>query len=447
MTRLIIKNIGPISEIDIELTRLNIFIGPQSSGKSTIAKIISFCQWLEKDCVRHQKISHIDKNFTDQAFVDYHNIRGYLNESSYFHYKSDILSIEYADSSLAVKREKEFRSARVSKNAYIPAERNLISVPGIFQTKMPDNYILSFLTDWKQVRKEYSSSNDSTAIVPTGDSYYYNEKKDEDMLTLKDGKQLPLSQSSSGLQSVTPLVVYVNYVTEWIYSHPEMASADKKEDVWEAALANVIDTTAETNTLEKGVLDMLNDPETPQNIAESFNRLLAAIRNSNSHNSLLGNDDEPDETTREVVKVKERLSRPSFSNLVIEEPEQNLFPQTQRLLIEFLLGKHNSDRDTMVITTHSPFVLYSINNCMMAYIAAQNETNDMINDISNIPGQSFTNPEKVHVWELRDGRIENMEGKMDVTIQDNKGLIRDNYFDRVMNNVMCDFKNMLAFII
>ena len=48
MARLIIRNIGPIKNVDIELNKVNVFIGEQSSGKSTIAKIISFCSWLEK---------------------------------------------------------------------------------------------------------------------------------------------------------------------------------------------------------------------------------------------------------------------------------------------------------------------------------------------------------------------------------------------------------------
>ena len=441
MARLIIRNIGPISDIDIELTRLNIFIGPQSSGKSTIAKVISFCQWLEKDCVRQQKTSHIDTSFAEKAFVEYHNIESYIKKDSYFYYSSEILDITYQDSSLVVKRGKGFRSARISKNAYIPSERNLVSVPGIFQTKMPDNYILDFLTDWKQVRKEYTSSN-ITEVVPTGDSYFYNEKTDEDMIRLKGGEKLPLSQSSSGVQSITPLVVYVNYVADWIYSHPEMVSADKKEEVWEAALANVIDTLEGDNYSEKGVLDLLNEPDTPENVTDRFNNLLVAIRNSHAQF-----DKDADDTTREVVKVRERLSKPAYSNLVIEEPEQNLFPQTQRLLVEYLLEKHDADRDTMVITTHSPFVLYSINNCMMAYLSAKQESKEVISEISNIMEKSFTDPAKVHVWELRDGHIENFEKEINATIQDDKGLIRDNYFDRVMNNVMCDFKNMLGFII
>ena len=49
MARLIVKNIGPIKDIDIDLKKVNVFMGPQGCGKSTLAKIISFCSWLEKD--------------------------------------------------------------------------------------------------------------------------------------------------------------------------------------------------------------------------------------------------------------------------------------------------------------------------------------------------------------------------------------------------------------
>ena len=43
-----ISNIGPIKEVDFRLNKVNVFMGEQSSGKSTIAKIVSYCQWVEK---------------------------------------------------------------------------------------------------------------------------------------------------------------------------------------------------------------------------------------------------------------------------------------------------------------------------------------------------------------------------------------------------------------
>ena len=49
MPKFIIDKIGPIEHVDFTLNKVNMLIGPQSSGKSTIAKVISFCLWLEKD--------------------------------------------------------------------------------------------------------------------------------------------------------------------------------------------------------------------------------------------------------------------------------------------------------------------------------------------------------------------------------------------------------------
>ena len=121
MVHLSINNIGPIKEIEIDLNRFNVFIGPQSSGKSTIAKIISFCQWLEKDCIVRQQSSHIDKTFVKENLIDYHNISDYINEKSAFLYEGEYLNIRYEEERLLVDPTTGFNEARVSKNAYIPA--------------------------------------------------------------------------------------------------------------------------------------------------------------------------------------------------------------------------------------------------------------------------------------------------------------------------------------
>ena len=63
MSTITIKNIGPIKEVvEISLNRINVFMGPQSSGKSTIAKIISFCTWVEKDVATSQSLSEYQEN-------------------------------------------------------------------------------------------------------------------------------------------------------------------------------------------------------------------------------------------------------------------------------------------------------------------------------------------------------------------------------------------------
>ena len=42
MEKIRIKNIGPIKECEFDIKPINIFIGPQATGKSTIAKLV-FC--------------------------------------------------------------------------------------------------------------------------------------------------------------------------------------------------------------------------------------------------------------------------------------------------------------------------------------------------------------------------------------------------------------------
>ena len=48
MEHLKINQIGAIKSVDIDLNKINVIIGPQSSGKSTICKIACYCSWVEK---------------------------------------------------------------------------------------------------------------------------------------------------------------------------------------------------------------------------------------------------------------------------------------------------------------------------------------------------------------------------------------------------------------
>jgi predicted ATPase len=51
MQRIEIRNFGPIEHVDLDVKDFMVFIGPQASGKSTIAKVIYFFQSLREDFV------------------------------------------------------------------------------------------------------------------------------------------------------------------------------------------------------------------------------------------------------------------------------------------------------------------------------------------------------------------------------------------------------------
>ena len=135
------------------------------------------------------------------------------------------------------------------------------------------------------------------------------------------------------------------------------------------------------------------------------------------------------------------LSTPHYSRIILEEPELNLFPQSQIDLTYDILKMINVSRDTLFINTHSPYILYALNNCMLGGLVK-----DKIDDEELLVHKdSFINPQDVSVWELRDGVFSSTQDNNDKTIQDKEGLIRSNYFDRVMHNVMADFRNLMNF--
>lgn len=439
MAHLSISNIGPIKNIDIELNQFNVFIGPQSSGKSTIAKIISFCQWLEKDCIVRQQSSHINKTFIRERFIDYHNISSYINDDSSFVYSGNVLTISYAGGNVEITTKKEITDVQVSKNAYIPSERNVIAIPGIFSTKMPDNYVSSFLDDWQQIRSKFGREA-KVDILNLGESYFYDDTRNTDMLEMHNGKPFPLSQASSGLQSVTPLCVYIAYITEWIYSHVEDKSSDERKRIWDSAVAK---TLYDQNRHEEGKalsLDIIYDErKTTGQLRDSFRKLSDMLQNAN-----ITGDDEVDSILKTIKGISDSLGKPVFSNIVIEEPELNLFPATQADLMYYILSKVDHTRDNMVITTHSPYILYAVNNCILANIVKGNVEVEDRSDV-DVPESVWVDGKKISVWELRDGYIKNQEKELNLTIQDNDGLIRGNYFDRVMHNIMADFNNLMNY--
>ena len=49
MSRISIKHIGSLGSISLDIKRVNVFMGPQASGKSTVAKIVSQALWAEKN--------------------------------------------------------------------------------------------------------------------------------------------------------------------------------------------------------------------------------------------------------------------------------------------------------------------------------------------------------------------------------------------------------------
>ena len=68
--------------------------------------------------------------------------------------------------------------------------------------------------------------------------------------------------------------------------------------------------------------------------------------------------------------------------LLIEEPEENIFPETQYNLVKWLVSALNNGYDNMLfITTHSPYILTAMNN--LVYAANVGQDNSKVDEIIN----------------------------------------------------------------
>ena len=126
-----------------------------------------------------------------------------------------------------------------------------------------------------------------------------------------------------------------------------------------------------------------------------------------------------------------------FSKVIIEEPELNLFPNTQQELIYYMLSVLNSDeRDhQLVLTTHSPYILFSLNNCMMGGLVKDNIPEDERSKFASC--RAWIDPKKVSIYEIHNGSLK--------SIQDEDGIIEDNYLNKAYKENSAEYLSLLNY--
>lgn len=306
MKKLIVHNFGPVKSAEIEIRKFNLFIGEQSVGKSTLAKLITiftdhihllmFLQsketaWsrflIEYDlnsyvneeyrimfvdeednyCVNVEVVNGIvDAKYTEggEQITDFKDIlAGLLTTKPIYH--PDIFE------GLREKQINELLSI-LANSIYLPAERSvaafitkLLPLINVVDETLPKT-LSKFLYEYNNAREKYN--NHELAML----NVTYRKVEDTDTILLKNGKSLPLKNASSGMQSALPLLL----------------------------------------------------------------------------------------TTYYCVNNKE------YESFVVEEPECNLFPQKQHELISFLLSNVIGSGRMLTITTHSPYILSTLNNYLYA---------------------------------------------------------------------------------
>lgn len=89
--------------------------------------------------------------------------------------------------------------------------------------------------------------------------------------------------------------------------------------------------------------------------------------------------------------------------VLVEEPETHLHPDAQYALIKFIAAYQNLTGSQIFITTHSPYILSSINNLFYASKISKSKNHADIHSV--IPRQSWMNEETFQAYSVENGGL------------------------------------------
>lgn len=391
MRHLIIKNIGPILSVDIELKRFNLLIGVQSSGKSTINKIACYCSWVEKEISSNQSAEYFQKpGVFEERLTVFHMLEGFFQPETYIEYETDSMRFSFSRKNETFLFEWKDRWGYMRpKTIYIPAERNILaSIPNWFDIKLEENNIRAFLSDWEEARN--FNAGKKIDILNLGVKYNFDKSSGKDRVFLNERDSLDFSNVSSGLKSLIPLLVVLKYVAEDMYGDSRGKKSPREQRISGQLLISIYRKIYDEQRIKEDRTDNKSLP----NLASFINLFL-----HNSDLSLILTK----EQEKEVRRIFNNYSFPHYTNIFLEEPEQNLYPTTQRDLVNTLVTLTNQSRKHHVfITTHSPYILTSLNNLLYASEVGKLKRKDAR---KIVPIKYWIDFDDVGAWFVQNGKV------------------------------------------
>ena len=386
MEHLYLKNFGPIREMNIDLKPLMVFIGESGSGKSAILKLLSLLRWVHK---RNNLRSYFVKNhlaneidFSVISFTELLAISG-LKE-----FVKDDTEIVFTTEQVTYKSngkvlDTPFIEGSFSLDKVLFLSDNRIILPDILgqyfnlNAKFPyhlEDTFLNFSHAMKSFPKGFTI--ESTDVVLTqentilGVMSYYISNKKEDDSPF----HIEFQNASSGTKTVS----FVELITHF-YTHSHLFD---------------------------------------------FNEVL-----ENQYKRLgIGG-----------TGVKQWQEKRTLS-IFIEEPELSLFPSAQRRLLNRLVrdcfaeNKQENCVTNLAFATHSPYILTSLNNLLLAgEIGKNSNKKDVVHNI--ISKECWLTAGQVGAYAIEEGKVK--------YIIDEDNLINAEYLDSISEDIVAEFSQLL----
>lgn len=379
MNKIRVKNFGPIREgyqsddgwMDIK--KVTLFIGNQGSGKSVVAKLISTFTWMEKALTRgdYDKRYFERKNKLKNQYLTYHRLENYFPkpDNAVIDYRGESYNMLYENGNLTIT-DANNGSYSLPQIMYVPADRNFMAN---VRTPKALKQISPSLSEMVTEMINAGQAMKSPMLLPVNEDTYVEYNKLNDIFYIK-GKdyRIKLTEASSGFQSIVPLLLVSWYLSDSV----QKQSASAKELL----------TSEQRERFRKRFKEINDNP----NLTDELKRIA-------------------------LSELGKEFTKTAFINIV-EEPEQNLYPSSQRGMLNSLTAFNNINKgNKLVMTTHSPYLINFLSIAIEGTTVWEKLKNKNRPDLKEklekiIPVQSIVSASDLIVYQLdeSDGTIKKL---------------------------------------
>ena len=407
MERLKIDNFLIIKAADLEIGKITVFIGPQASGKSIIAKLIFFF----KNFISSTYLRSI-QNFETKRQLDKKGLSDFQQYFPKYAWSKQQFEIVYAIDELEVRiSQKINEQSKFSLKLDYSIELVKLHkrIKPIYKKRLLNkrkntfysyDFNDSFIDIDKFIRGEdIEKAFQKVIFIPANRSFFANLKNTFSFLA--EDIEIEIFMKYFGVSYGNAKIFY-NIIEE-------ITNKELSQDLIEAILAGKYKYENEQDWIvfKNNKINLVNASSGQQ---ESLPMLITL-----STFSFLGED-------------KRKI------NFFIEEPEAHLFPVSQKHIMSLIALIYNRKSHHFVLTTHSPYILVALNNMILAHDISVNGNETEVNKI--IDKDFHIQFEDVSAYTINNGVVE--------TILDHDArLIGTNIIDSVSDEFNDVFDSLL----
>lgn len=366
MQKIIIKYLGPVRELEMEIKDFNLLIGEQATGKSTVAKAIYFfriikstltdylCQLYDTALYNGNDVSDgfnkVLKKELKSVFISLFGYSWDLDKRLYLRY--EYTTGIWIDVKLNDKGKKQYISVRYSPKLAQTLKTLEEEALDLFEQKMETATISLAYASRERLRNYDNFKNRVNEIFDDYKETYYIPAG-RSMLTLLVNNRSLLENDN--LDLITRQFMQVIDNIHRVFEdgirnvHKRYPDGERKFDV--TRTAEMLITDLKGDYLYQGgkeyiiIEDEDNHSERiPINFASSGQQEVLWLLNQ-----------------LYILMLKKEKAF-----VIIEEPEAHLYPKLQNEVVKFISYFANINSSSILITTHSPYILTSINSLYCA---------------------------------------------------------------------------------